>query len=234
MSSGSASLPVFEPASAALEPTGPVEVAAAPPRPVLVAACLVAAPLCEVVEAVLSPLSGTTTTADLEGIAAHQPTFVVSVLVGLVGTALYVPAFLGLLRRTAARSPRLSLVASVLVVASMLGFAGVRMGQAAELQAVREGLPTSQAAALVDHLSANPVGAVLLVMFLGGTVVGMLLLAAAVWRSGRFPRPAVVLLVLFPFVDLALAGHVGAVVSHLLLLVGLTWIAVRLLATERH
>jgi hypothetical protein len=233
VSSASASLPVSQPIPAAPLPTARVEVPSTPARPLLVAACLVAAPVCEVIEAVLSPLAGTSTTADLDGIAAHQSAFVASVLVGLLGTALYVPAFLGLLRRTAARRPRLSLVASVLVVASMLGFAGVRMAQAVELQVTRDRLPSAQAAALVDHLSANPIGGVLLVMFLGGSVLGMVCLAVALWRSGGFPRPAVVLLVLFPFVDLAAPGHVGTIASHVVLLVGLTWIAVRLLATER-
>src|ERR1700712_4949221 len=124
----------------------------------LLAAALIAAPLCEVVEAVLSPLRGTSTTADVRAIALHQSAFVTSVLVGLVGTVLYVPAFLGLARATAQRSRVLAIVGGALAVLSMLGFMGVRMAQGVELQAVRDGLATAQVARLGDGATSHPIG----------------------------------------------------------------------------
>jgi hypothetical protein len=195
-------------------------------RPLL-AAVLIAAPLCEVVEALFSPLKGTSTAADVRAISLHQSAFVASVLIGLAGTVLYVPAFVGLAARAVDRSRTLALVGGALAVLSMLGFAGVRMGQAVELQGVRQGLPDAQLARLVDGLSSNPIGATLLVMFLGGSVVGVVCLAVAVWRAHLAPWPAAVLFLVFPIVDLlAPPSELGTVVSHVVLLAGLGWIGV--------
>jgi len=181
----------------------------------------------EVIEAVLSPLKGTTTSADLGAIELAQGRFTIAVICGIVATLLYVPAFLGLANACLARSPRLARFGGCVAVASMAGFMGVRMMQGVELQAVRDGLDRHTAAELVDHVASNPIGIVMLALFLGGTVIGVVSLAVASWRAG-LPRPAVVLLLVFPFVDLAAKGHAGAVVSHVVLLVALTWFAVGL------
>jgi hypothetical protein len=190
------------------------------------AALLVAAPLIELVETVLSPLTDGSTADDLHAIAAHQSVFVVSVLAGLLATILYVPAFLALARLTWNRSPRLSAVGGAVAVLSMLGFMGVRMLQAVELQAVRKPLGIQTGAALIDSAGTNPIGAVFLVLFLGGSVIGVVCLAVATWRAHVAPRTAVVLFLAFPFVDLLMPGHLGTVVAHAALLAGLGWIGV--------
>jgi hypothetical protein len=195
----------------------------------LLAAVLIAAPVCEIVEAVLSPLRGGSTTDDVRAIALHQSAFVATVLIGLLGTVLYVPAFLGLAGVIAGRSPVLAIVGGGLAVLSMLGFAGVRMAQGVELQAVRDGMGTAQVARLVDGVSSNPIGGVLLVLFLGGSLVGAVCLAVGVWRARVAPWPAAVLFLAFPFVDLLAPGQLGAVVSHVVLLAGLGWIGTALL-----
>jgi hypothetical protein len=199
----------------------------------LLAAVLIAAPLCEIVEALLSPLRGTSTSADVRAIATHQSAFVASVLIGLVGTVLYVPALLGLARLAVERSRVLAVTGGALAVVSMLGFAGVRMAQAVELQAIRTGLDTPQTARLIDSLSSNPIGATLLIMFLGGSLVGVVCLAVAVWRAHAAPRPAAVLFLAFPFVDLLARGELGVVVSHAVLLAGLGWIGLAQLRAPR-
>lgn len=186
--------------------------------------CLVLAPTAELVEQVLSPLKGTSTAADLAAIEAHRGAFTVSVLIGLLATVAYVPAFTGLALTCLPHSRAAARVGGSLAVVSMLGFSGVRMLQAVVLQAVDDGMDHHLAAQLIDHTSTGPIGAVLLVMFLGGTAVGVLALAVASWRA-KLPRPAVVLLVLFPFIDLAAPGHLGSVVSHTVLLVALGWLA---------
>lgn len=179
------------------------------------------------VEQVLSPLKGTTTAADLGAVSTHEGAFALSVLVGILASVLYVPAFLGLARSCLERSPRLAHIGAALAVLSMLGFMGVRGIQAIELQVVGNGLPLKQAADLIDGASSNPVGITILVLFLGGSALGGILLGIATWRSG-FPRPAAVLFLLFGFLDLVLVGHLGTIVSHGVLLVALTWFAVHL------
>jgi hypothetical protein len=192
----------------------------------LTAVLLVLAPLAELIESALSPLKGSSTTADLNAIAAHQGRFEVSVLIGmLLGTMVYIPALLGLAEACSARTPRLARVAGWISVATIVGFAAARMIQAFELQTVTDHLSRPVAAHLVDHAAVNIVGAPLMVIFLAGTVIGFILLAVATWRSG-FPRPAAVLLGMFPVLDHLVDGHGRVMVlSHVALLVALGWLA---------
>lgn len=195
-------------------------------RPVVLA-CLVLAPALEVIESVVSLLLGTSTSADLTAIGANREAFVAAVLVGLLATILYIPAFLGLASACVQRSPWPARIGGTLAVVSMMGFCGVRMLQTVQLQLVDDGYPKNAAAALIDHTGTNPIGVAILVMFLGGTVIGVLSLAAAAWRSG-LSKTAAALLIAFPFVDQAIPGHLGSIVSHVVMLVALTWLAVSL------
>jgi len=199
------------------------------PRTLLLCACLIGAPLAETVEQALSPLTGGETVADLAAIAAAPGRFTVSIMIGLLGTALLLPALLGLTHRASDRSPRLALVAATCVVVSSLGFAGVRMAQGFELQLATGGLPLPQAAEQFDAAVGGPMGLTLTVAFLGGTAIGVILLCIALWRSRRVPIGAIVCLLIFPIVDLALPTGFGPVVSHLVLLVAFTWTAIGLL-----
>ncbi len=194
---------------------------------------LILAPALEVVESVLSPLVGTSTTADLAAIAAHRDAFAASVLLGLLATILYIPAFLGLAHACLTGSPRLARIGGILAVLSMLGFCGVRMLQAVQLQLVDDGLTRDTAGELIDHTGTNPIGLVFLIMFLGGTVVGTLALAVSAWRAG-LAKFAAGLLILFPFVDQTLHGHLGSIVSHVVLLIALIGLAVSLRHHEAH
>jgi hypothetical protein len=197
------------------------------------AALLIAAPSTEFVETLLSPLDGESTAEEVRAISMHQSIFVVSVLLGIVATVLYVPAFVGLASVTWERSRKLSAAAGSLVVVAMLGFMGVRMGQGVELQGIRDGLGVERTARLIDGLAANPIGGVIVGLFLGGTVVGLTCMAIAVWRSHVAPWPAALLLLAFPFVDELLPDRVGTIVAHGLLLIGLAWIGLAQLRAIR-
>jgi hypothetical protein len=189
------------------------------------AVLLVLAPLGEVVEGSLSPLDGSSTTKDLAAIAAHQGRFELSVVIGLVATMLFAPAFLGLAQACLPTSPRLSRAAGWIALASMGGFMAVRMGQAVQLAGVREGLDRAQLARTIDHAAANPIGGLLLVVFLLGALVGLVLLAVISWRAG-LPRVACGGLAVFQLVDFI--APTRPPYSHLLLLVALGWIGATL------
>jgi hypothetical protein len=191
------------------------------------AACLVAAPALEVLEQVLSPLTGRSTSADLAAIDQHRDAFATSVLIGIVATALLVPAFAGLASACLERAPRLARAGAAVIVLSMMGFFAVRMVQGVQLQLVTDGVDRHTAARLVDDLTGNPVGGAILAAFLLGSMVGLVLLAVAAWRTG-LPRPAAVALGVFPFADLVMQGHLGTIASHLLLLAATSWLAVAL------
>jgi hypothetical protein len=197
--------------------------------PRLVALSLLLAPLLEIVEAVLSPLRDSTTTADITAIAAHEARFTISVLAGISATALYVPAFLGIGYVTADRSRRLTTVATSLLILAMLGFAGVRMGQAVELAAVHQHTAPAVAGALLDATAGTAPGVVLMVLFLLGSTLGLWLLAVALWRSRAVARAAALAVAAFPLIDLGLKGHVATIASHVVLLAGLGAVGMTLL-----
>ncbi|MET7379893.1 hypothetical protein ABZT08_13920 [Streptomyces sp. NPDC005526] len=192
--------------------------------------CLILAPLFEIVEAVLSPLRDGSTAADIAAIQAHQGRFTVSVLVGLAATWLYVPAFLGAGRLAAPRNPRLAATATSLLVAAMLGFAGIRMGQALELAAVHRHMPPATLGDLLDAVPGTAPGAAIMAVFLVGSTLGLWLLAAALWRADAVPRPFVAALAAFPVIDLALHGHLATIAAHLVMAAGLGAVGLRLLS----
>lgn len=188
---------------------------------------LVAAPVLEVVEQLLSPLASTSTRADLVAIGGRQGTFVASLLVGIVATALYVPAFLGLASRCVPSAPRASRMGGFVAMASMVCFEGVRAVQGIELQLVRDRIPAHAATAVVDGVTGNAAGVVVLVLFLGGSVVGLVALAVAGWKHG-LPRTPLLVMAAFPVLDLALPGRAGTIASHAALLLALGWLAAEL------
>lgn len=195
--------------------------------PRAIAGFLVLAAACDLLESVISPLTDSTTAADVSAISAHQGRFVLSVLIGLVGTLAYLPGLLGLAAITVRRAPWASRIAAGLALVGLAGWVGIRLGQAVELQGIRDGLPRSTTAGLIDHLGGNPIGSPITLVFLVGTILGMIAFGVAVWRAG-LPKPAAVLLVLFPFADTGLEGFGVSPYAHALPLVAFTWIAVRL------
>lgn len=183
---------------------------------------LVLAATGEVVEQLISPLDGSSTAKDLAAIATHQGRFELSVVIGVVSTLLYAPALLGLALACLPRSQRLAPVAGWTAVAAMGGFMGIRMGQALELSGIRSGLDRHALAATIDNAGGNPIGALVLVVFLGGALVGLVMLAVVGWRAG-LPKLACAGLAAFQVVDFVAPQRPPF--SHLLLLASLTWIA---------
>jgi hypothetical protein len=115
----------------------------------------------------------------------------------------------------------------------MSGFTAVRALQGVELEAGRtRGFTLAQAAALSDATTSNSVGATILVMFLGAALIGMPLLAIALWRAGM-PKVAVVAVGAFQLLDLALPGRIGSIASHVVLTIALAFVARRLVGARR-
>ena len=190
---------------------------------------LVVASLLELTETLLSPLANGSTSSEMGRIAAHQGQFTISVLCGMVAVLLFGPGFLGLADVCASKVPRLARFAGWVAAVSMTGFFGVRGIQAVQLATVHEGLDHATAGRIIDGAGTNALGALVLVLFLGGALVGTIALAVAAWRAG-LPRVPAVLLGLFQLVDLAAPSHAGTVLAHSLLVVALTWFAVTLWA----
>ena len=192
----------------------------------LASGMLVVAALADLAEEALSPLDGSSTLKDLAAIAGHETRFEISCAIGLVATVLFLPGLLGLANGFMDASRRVAATAGWLLAGAMAGFLAIRLGQAVELATVQTGGSRHDMATAVDHTGSNVIGLPILVMFLGGALVGLVLLAVAAWKAGM-PRPACVLLAAFQPIDFVMPQHpfpLGCV-SHALLVVALAWIA---------
>ena len=146
----------------------------------------------------------------------------------LLSSLVMLPGLLGLAHVCRFSSPRLTAVATPLVVWGMWGFGNVlAMGYVSGTVAP-SAIGVEDAVRLNDALSADPgVVVTALVPHLIGSFLGVLLLAVAAWRA-EFPKPAVVLLGAFLVWDFLLPP-LGPVDAHLLLVVAWVWLGVALL-----
>jgi hypothetical protein len=161
--------------------------------------------------------------ADHPGLhAAEQTALVVGSLVMPLG-------LLGLAHVARFGAPVLTAIATPLVLWGMWGFGNVlAMGYVSGTVAPAA-LSVGDAVRLNEALGTHPgVVATALLPHLVGSLLGLLLLAAAAWRSGSFPRIPLALLAGFLVWDFALAP-IGPVDAHLLLVVAFTWLGVALL-----
>ena len=148
----------------------------------------------------------------------------------LVVSALFLPlGLLGLAQVTRWHSRRLTLVAVPLVLWGMWGFHNVlAMGYVAGTVAPTV-LPVEDAVRLNDDGLLGDVGVIVtaLVPHLLGSFLGLLLLCLAAWRSRVFPRAACALVIAFLVWDFLLPSY-GVLEPHLLLVVGFSWLGIRL------
>jgi hypothetical protein len=151
----------------------------------------------------------------------------------LVVSALVMPiGLLGVAHLCRFRAPRLTAVATPLVIWGMWGFATMlTSGYVAGTVAV-DALSVDQAVALNESFLEDPGLIVLgLVPHLLGSFFGLLLLSIAAWRSRSFPRPALALLIAFLVWDFMLPP-IGPLEAHLLLLVAWCWMGWHLFRTS--
>lgn len=142
----------------------------------------------------------------------------------LVGSSLFLLiGLLGVAHLCRFRAPRLTAVATPLVVVGMWGFTNVlAMGYVTGTVAPGA-LSVDHAVELNDALPADP-GAVALALLphLLGSFLGLVLLSVAAWRARALPRPAIVCLLAFLVWDFLLPP-VGPLEAHLLLALAWTW-----------
>jgi hypothetical protein len=150
------------------------------------AAALVLAPSAGIIAAAAVPGLQTSTTAQLEAIAAHPGRFQAYALAILVSSYLLVPAFLGLMQLIRQRSPRWAYAAGGLALVGMLVAIGDAATELMYWKMGSAGTDLSTMAALSERYEAGTgfVYAVGGLAFLLGTV----LMGVALWRTRVVPR----------------------------------------------
>ena len=143
---------------------------------------------------------------------------------------LFLPfGFLALAQVTRWHAPRLTAVATLLVLWGMWGFTNViSLGYAAG--SVGPGAIGVDASVQLNDAFLEHAGVLVSALFphLIGSFLGVLLLSIACWRSGVFPRVPLALLVAFLIWDFTLPSA-GPLEPHLLLMVALVWLGVHLI-----
>jgi hypothetical protein len=201
-------------------------------RRTLVGICLIIQPLLNLISVAISPQQSTDTSKQLAMIGAHPTRFLISSLLDLLWLLLLIPAVFGLLHLLRARGALLGHIGGGFALAGAVGAAAYRGVNLAQLQVVESRLNQGQVLTAFGQPSLGSVAVML--MSATGLIVGYALLAVGLWRTRAAPRGASGLIVAFLVVDivgLAAVGNKGVLlVAHTLLLVGLGWIGVRILA----
>ena len=167
--------------TATVRTTAPVAGTSTGRRPLAVA--LVAAPLLWLAAEALSPALKSDSTAQLAVIAQHSGRWFGYTALLTLGTILFVPAILGIMRLTRPRLPRLTLIGGALLGYGTIIAVGDSMSQLTTWQMVAGNADRTQMAALLDRVS-NAAGASL--FFAPGGLaflVGAILLTVALVRA---------------------------------------------------
>ena len=201
-------------------------------RRTLAGICLITQPFLNLISVAISPQQSTDTSEQLAMIGANPTRFLISSLLDLLWLVLLIPAVLGLLHLLRARGALLGHIGCGFVLAGAVGAAAYRGLNLAQLQVAQSALDQGQVLAAFGQASLGSV--VVMLISAIGLIVGYALLAVGLWRTRAAPRGASALIVAFLVVDivgLAAGGNKGVLlVAHTLLLVGLGWIGVRILA----
>lgn len=182
---------------------------------------------------VASPAIKSDEAAQIAVIAHHPTRYYLFTILILASSMLLVPALIGLMRMSAQRSPRLSNIGGSLALLGSLVAVGDSASQLVIWQMGAHGADRAQMAALL-HRYDNVAGASL-VFSIGGVavVVGMVLLALALYRAKAVPEWAAAGLVAGTVLNIAgfSAGSAGILIlSSVVLLAAFGWIGRLVLA----
>lgn len=202
-------------------------------RPLAVA--LVAAPLFWVVAELVSPALHSDAAQQLAAIAGHADRWFGYTALLVLGTILFVPATLALMRLSRAGSPRLTVVGGGALVFGTVIAVGDAMSQLMTWQMVTPGADRSQMAALLDRF--DNAGGAQLFFGPGGLafVIGSVLLTVALIRTRNLPVWASVAFLIGmvgQFMGFVASSIPVILVGNVVLLVALSAAAVRLWRSE--
>ena len=193
---------------------------------------LIAAPALLVLGSIVSPNTDhKDKVRELAAVAAHKGTYLAGGLIFLVGTLLVVFAGIGLIRMfRGSRGVTLGQAAGLLIVlAGFVGAGWYSLG-AMEYEMVHaKGLNTAALAQFLHKADSPGVLIPLIVLFAVGSVLGLVLLGIAAWRTRVVPVWAAIVVIIAGPVAFFSQGHLGEIIGNVVLLAGLGSLGVRAL-----
>jgi hypothetical protein len=184
------------------------------------AAIVVLGPLLQMVEFSLED-PPSSNSARVSAWVEHPDRIGASMAAGLLAVPFLIGGVAVLVALTRVHTRGLAWAAAGLLTCGMVGLAGIHGFEMAAFS-VAKGDHERLAVSILDGTDVGLPGAVLLVLFLGGAVLGTLALLWPLWRSPWLPRVVVLFILGFAVLDFALSSPL---VSHLVNLVGLTIVA---------
>jgi hypothetical protein len=164
--------------------------------------CLVAGPLGQLVQYLVSPMKEAGSPSVQVAAAVAHPQSMHAALILDVLLLLLLPAVLSAGRVAGAARSRLAAAGTALAFVSMLG-AGYLLAQDVVVSAAAAQPDPHAAAALVSAYENNAVVTGITVVYLGGHVIGFILLGIALVRSKAVPTWAGIALCLWPVGEMA-------------------------------
>jgi hypothetical protein len=213
-------------------------VVAPPTRPTVLAlvgaACLVVGPLAAVAFELITPVGvGSTIAQQVAQVAAHPGAMTASLACDGVALLL-IPAVVLVAAVARPGAPRLAIAGGALAFAGYVCLTVVTVGDAL-LKAAATVADRSAAVAVVHAFWDTGLVSAMFVIYLAGHVAGMVLLAAALWRSRAVPRWAAVALgALVPLevVEQAANSHAPGAIGYALVAVAFACCARVLIASS--
>jgi len=194
-------------------------------RRTLAGLCLIAAPLVILIQEWIAPeIGGEGEARDVLATIAENPgRYQAAAFLGLLAAILLIPALLGLVRLLSRGKVVLGHVGGALALIGAVGFACNNVFNFLYLQMVEGGADLGEMIALRERVKGSVGLLTIELMFAGGLLLGLVLLAIALWRGRVAPRWASVLIVVFVVADFFLSGNgkVFDLIVHALLVVGL-------------
>lgn len=191
--------------------------------------CLIGAPLMLGVALLLHPGEGEA--GLVQAIADNPGRTVAASLLIIASSVLFVPALIGILNLVRDRGVTLVHIGVGFMLIGVIGHAVWSGFQVVLAGLIQSGLDQAQLAAAVEGGGPPPAGLiVIMLMFLVGFFLGLLVLAAGLWRSRTVPRWAAAGLVLVAATDFIPGGAIVSFLGIALAVVCFGVIGVKLLA----
>jgi hypothetical protein len=192
---------------------------------------LIVGPLLYLVGQIVSPdVDDDNKVKELANVAAHKGSYLTGSLLFFVGALVTIGSMIGVIHLFRSRRVSLGQVAATLVLLGNTAIVGFYAFSTVEYEMVNQsGLNRVEMAKLLDKADGSSSGTPFFILFLVGIVLGLLLLAFAIWRRRVAPIWVPLAIVLT-----AVVGFVGnskglGVVSFALLLVGFGGLALAVL-----
>ena len=192
---------------------------------------LILGPVLFVISALVSPAWEDDTAGYLEQVAGNQGAHLASALIFLLGALLLLPGFVGVIHLLRGRRVGVGQVgAGLMMMGVTVGAAAFFVLSAIDLEMVDPSADRAQMVALADRGENSTGAAIFFVLFLGGILLGGLLLAVGLFLKRVVPVWAPVLLVISTVVSFFGDNQVVSLLSSVILAVALAAIGVRVLS----